>query len=240
MAFRTTKGMRDYWNHAAETNAAWYVDTSLSFADPDMEKFFETGKRIVAEAMDGAPVTPARHDHAIEIGSGLGRICLALSDRFARVTGVDIAPEMVKRANELVHDPRIEFKLTDGASIPGVADGDADFVLTFTVFQHIPDVRVIAAYIAEAGRVLGPGGVFVFQWNNTPGVVRWRVRRAVLSALHRTGIRRETHGRDVAQFLGSVVPVAQMRRYLERAGLELVEVRGEGELFCFGWARKPA
>jgi hypothetical protein len=80
--------------------------------------------------------------------------------------------------------------------------------------------------------------VFVFQWNNTPGVVRWRIKRAIHSVLHRTRLRREQYGRNAAQFLGSVVPVAQMRGYLSAAGLELVEVRGEGSLFCFGWARK--
>jgi SAM-dependent methyltransferase len=230
--------MRAYWEQAAQTNAAWYVDTTLNFDAPDMERFFEVGQRIVADALDDAPALPTQHERAVEIGCGLGRICRALAQRFDHVVGVDISSEMVRKARELVPDPAVEFLVTDGATIPGVADGSVDLVLTFTVFQHIPDVGVIENYVAEAGRKLRPGGVFVFQWNNTPGVLRWRFRRLVLSALQRTRLRPERFNRNAAQFLGSVVPLDRMRRALDRAGMDLVETRGEGTLFCWAWARR--
>jgi len=230
--------MRSYWDNAAHENAAWYVDTTLNFNKPDMDAFFETGRRIVAEALDGAPAVPAGTDHAVEIGCGLGRICRALADRFDRVTGVDISDEMVRQAREHVPDEKVQFRVTDGASIPGVPDGDADLVLTFTVFQHIPDVSVIETYVGEAGRVLRPGGVFVFQWNNSPGALRWKVRRGFLALLQRTGLRREQYGRNAAEFLGSIVPLDRMRSALDSAGLDLVETKGEGTLFCWAWARK--
>jgi SAM-dependent methyltransferase len=235
---RRIEGMRSYWDNAAHENAAWYVDTTLNFDSPDMDEFLETGERIVAEALDGAPAVPAGKQHAVEIGCGLGRICRALAARFDRVTGVDISTEMVRQARELVPDDTVQFVVTDGASIPGVADGDADLVLTFTVFQHIPDVSVIETYVAEAGRVLRSGGVFVFQWNNSPGALRWSLRRSVLALLQRTGLRRERYGRNAAEFLGSIVPVDRMRRALDSAGLDLVDTKGEGTLFCWAWARK--
>jgi SAM-dependent methyltransferase len=203
-----------------------------------MTAFFETGRRIVAEALDDAPVTPAGHEHAVEIGSGLGRVCLALADRFDRVTGVDVAPEMVRRANELVADPRIEFRITDGDRLPGVADASADLVLTFTVFQHIPDPAVIERYVHEAGRVLRPGGVFVCQWNNAMSPWRWRILRAWWIALAKTGIRPSARDCRSAAFLGSVVPVPRMRRWLADAGLDMTKVAGEGTLFCWAWATR--
>src|SRR5438093_9964969 len=95
---RAEEGMRTYWDEAARTNAAWYVDTSLEYDHPDMERFFSTGRRIVSEALDGSPVAPPGYSTAVEIGSGLGRVCLALADRFERAIGVDISPEMVQRA----------------------------------------------------------------------------------------------------------------------------------------------
>src|ERR1700682_1659970 len=178
--------MRDYWDERARQNAAWYVDTSVDYENPDMERFFETGRVIVSEALDNAPVPlPPERGLAVEIGSGLGRICLALADRFDRVVGVDISQEMLDRARGLVTDPRIEFRLGDGVSLRPLADGSADLVLSFTVFQHIPDVDVIQSYLAEAGRILKPGGLLVFQWNSTPGAWRSSIRWCVLASLHR-------------------------------------------------------
>jgi SAM-dependent methyltransferase len=229
--------MRAYWEQRARLNAAFYVDTSLDYGAPDMERFLAHGRRAVEIALDAPPaVGPHRRGCAVEIGCGLGRICLALAERFEHVVGYDISPEMLVRARDLVPDPKVEFRETDGASLPGMGDGSADFVLTFTVFQHIPSVDVIDGYVAEAARVLAPGGVFALQWNSTSGAVRWRLRRAVMASLQRVG-RGDRYGRDRAEFLGSRVPVARMRRMLADAGLSTVAVTGEG-LFTWAWARK--
>jgi len=234
---RSVDGMRAYWDEKAKENAAWYVDTSLSFDDPDMEQFWEQGERIVQLALDDPPGrAPSGTELAVEIGSGLGRNCKALARRFDRVVGVDIAPEMVRRATELV--PEAEFCLVDGASIAPVADASADFVLSFTVFQHIPDVDVIERYIVEAGRVLCAGGVFAFQWNNEPGHRAWTARRTWLAALQRTGLRRERYGRHASQFLGSKVPLARIERALASAGLELVATQSLGTLYAWAWGAK--
>jgi SAM-dependent methyltransferase len=231
--------MREYWDARARRNAPWYVDTSVDFSAPDMEQFFATGQAIVAEALDDAPASPSGRGLAVEIGSGLGRVCLALADRFDRVIGLDVSPEMVRRARELVGDPRVTFEVTDGVSLRGVASGGADLVLSFTVFQHIPKVAVIERYLAEAARVLRPGGLLVFQWNNLPGARRWRVRRSVLSILQRTGIWREAHERHAPEFLGSRVPGPRIEQALARAGLELQGTKGDGTLFAWAWATKP-
>src|SRR3954447_703711 len=154
--------MREYWEERAQLNPAFYVDTSLDYDNPDMSRFLDTGRRVVTIALDDPPaVKPAGSALAVEIGCGMGRICLALAERFDRVIGVDISGEMLRRARELVPGERVDFRHTDGASLPQVADSSVDLVLTFTVFQHIPSVEVIRAYVQEAGRVLRPGGVFV-------------------------------------------------------------------------------
>jgi len=230
--------MRSYWDDRAHKNAAWYVDTSLDFDLPDMERFFRTGQLIVADALDNAPAELRAHRLAVEIGAGLGRVCLALADRFERVVGIDIAPEMVLRAKELVRDPRVTFELGDGASLSAVKDASADLVLSFTVFQHIPDLAVIDSYVREAGRVLQPGGLLVVQWNNEPGPVRWRVRRAALGLLQRSGVRPERHGRHAPEFLGARIPMKRMRRALDSSALELVGTRNEGTLYTWAWAVK--
>jgi SAM-dependent methyltransferase len=229
--------MREYWDERARENAPWYVDTSLDFVDPDMRTFFETGRKIVDEALGGSAV-PERTDLAVEIGSGLGRVCAALAKKFDRVIGLDVSPEMVARARQLVTDGRVTFEVGDGTTLTQVASGSADLVLSFTVFQHIPDVDVIEGYIAEAGRVLRPGGVLVFQWNNQPGALRWRVRRTALSVLQRSGMKPERYRRHDPAFLGSRVALERIDAALAQAGLELVDMRGGGTLYAWAWARK--
>lgn len=231
--------MRAYWDERARVNAAWYVDTTLDFEQPDMERFFASGERIVADHYVDGLATPSRHDLAVEIGSGLGRICRALREHFDHVVGIDIAPEMVAQARELVTAEGIEFRVGDGTTLTDVADASVDLVFTFTVFQHIPDPTVVEGYIAEVGRVLRPGGVFAFQWNNEPNAGWWRLRRSVLGWLQRTGRRPEAFGRHAPEFLGCRISTPRIRRALTGAGLELVGMRGDGTLFAWAWAVRP-
>src|SRR4051794_26873835 len=79
MTRRDGRRMREYWDERARVNAPWYVDTSLSFDEPDMERFFESGREIVSVALESAPVAPPSNGLAVEIGSGLGRMCVALA-----------------------------------------------------------------------------------------------------------------------------------------------------------------
>src|SRR4051794_27467247 len=230
--------MRSYWDEGARRNAVWYVDTSLDYDEPDLDRFFETGRTIVSQALDDAPAQPAGKGLAVEIGCGLGRICQALAPRFERVVGVDISSEMLNQARELVKEANVEFVQGDGTSLAAIETASADLVLSFTVFQHIPSESVICDYLTEAGRVLKPGGVFVFQWNNEPGAFQWKVRRAVLSGLQKTGLRGEKYRRHAPEFLGSRVPLSQVEPALQKGGLKLKAVRGEGTLFAWAWARR--
>ena len=239
MTDRSTGSMRTYWDDRARLNAAWYVDTTVDYDVPDMVQFFEAGEAIVGEALDRAPVQPPSRGLAVEVGSGLGRICQALAARFDQVVGIDISPEMTRQARQLVKDPRVQFEVGDGATMGSLGDATADLVLSFTVFQHIPKVPIIEGYLNEAGRVLRPGGLFVFQWNSTMGTRRWAARRALYATLQRAGLREQSRGRDASEFLGSCVPVRRVERVLAQSGLRLLGTRGEGTLFTWGWAARP-
>ena len=233
--------MKRYWEERAELNAAWYVDTTVDWDAPDMERFFGTGRALVAEALDQAPPSAPRPRHrelAVEIGSGLGRVCAALAGRFDRVIGIDVADGMVERARELVPDPNVSFHVGDGTTLQPVPDACADLVLSFTVFQHVLRPGVVEGYIAEAGRVLRPGGVLVFQWNNSTGPLRWWLRRTGLDLMHRSGLKRQERDTNSAPFLGTTVPSSRIRRATDLAGLRLDATKGEGTLFSWAWAVK--
>ncbi|HEY1828388.1 MAG TPA: class I SAM-dependent methyltransferase [Acidimicrobiales bacterium] len=242
-------GTRAFWDARGRENAAWYVDTSLDYEHPDMEAFWATGDVVVREALLEAPVRPSGSQRALEIGSGLGRICRALRTHFNEVVGIDIAPSMVEQARALVQTDGVRFDLGDGSGLPGVADGSVDFVVTFTVFQHQTSTDAIAASLNEVARVLAPGGVVAAQWNNIDAGAyerskrQWR-RQAQLRRLPLVGRRfgpsaPQDEQRLAPQFLGTTATVAFMRETLEACGLQVVGTKGEGTLFAWVWARQP-
>jgi SAM-dependent methyltransferase len=231
--------MRSYWDARAQENAAFYVDTTCDYRAPDMSQFFETGTDVVRQALLDAPAQPAERRLALEIGPGLGRICKALGLHFDRVVGLDVSGEMVRQARELVDDPNVTFEIGDGVTLRPVEDASVDFVITFTVLQHLPDRDAIVGYLREAARVLRPGGVLAAQWNGDAHHHRYRLRSAWWQLQRRLGVRNKQDHRVAPQFLGTPVPVAFVRTVLEEAGLVVEGTKGEGTLFSWIWARRP-
>jgi SAM-dependent methyltransferase len=236
---RLADGMRRYWDERAQENAAYYVDTTCNYDAPDMEQFFATGTDIVREALLDAPVQPAARRIALEIGPGLGRICKALSPHFERVVGIDVSAEMVRQARELVAEPNVSFEIGDGTTLAPVADRSVDFVVTFTVLQHLPDRSAIVSYLREAARVLAPGGALAAQWNGDAHPRRYRLRGLYWQLQRRLGVRSKQDKRVAPQFLGTPVPVPFVRSVLEDTGLVVEGTKGEGTLFSWVWARRP-
>jgi SAM-dependent methyltransferase len=231
--------MRDYWEERARENAIWYVDTSLDYDAPDMDAFLATGQEIVRQALLDAPVQPQRRDLAVEIGSGLGRVCLALSAHFGDVIGLDISESMVAQAQNLVHQENVQFDVVSGSDLGSLPDGCADFVTTFTVFQHMPEASLIEAYVHDAARVLRPGGVLAAQWNNLPHPMRWKLRGMWWRLRHRVGGPFKLDPRVAPQFVGMRVPVDDMMAMVRRSGLTVGATSELGTLFAWIWATKP-
>jgi SAM-dependent methyltransferase len=96
---------------------------------------------------------------ALEIGCGIGRIARWMAADFGEYIGVDVSPEMIRKANSYAI-PRATFHAVSGADLRAVPAGSVDFVLSFAVFQHIPDKAAILNYFAETARVLRHGGIF--------------------------------------------------------------------------------
>lgn len=236
---RSGERMGRFWDERARENAAWYVDTSLDYDQPDMQRFFEAGRTVVREALHDAPVAPERRGMALEIGPGLGRVCAALSEEFEQVIGLDVSAEMVARARELVPDDRVTFRVGDGVTLAPLPDDSVDFIVSFTVLQHMPSKDLVLGYLAESGRVLRPGGVAALQWNNLPHPSLWRARAAWWRARGRLGLGMHGEQRCAREFAGTRVPAGDVTRVLAGSGLSVVATRDEGTLFAWVWARKP-
>jgi len=90
----------------------------------------------------------------LEVGVGTGAVAIALLGHGHPVVGVDLSPAMLALAQPRL-GPRVA--VADGYRLP-VADRSVPNVLIVWVLQLVPDVPGL---LAEAGRVVAPGGRLV-------------------------------------------------------------------------------
>jgi ubiquinone/menaquinone biosynthesis C-methylase UbiE len=102
------------------------------------------------------------HD-VIDVGCGSGRLAVKLAPFLrGKYCGTDILPELTTYARKISRRDDWDFQVTNGVEIPQ-PDGCADFVCFFSVFTHLLP-EDIYRYLAEAKRVLRPGGKVVFSF----------------------------------------------------------------------------
>jgi SAM-dependent methyltransferase len=111
----------------------------------------------------------------------------------------------------------VDLLRTEGTLSP-LEDASFDFVFSHIVFQHLPRKAYAERYFHEAFRVLAPGGIFRVQ---VDGRSRQFFRRAVADS-----------------WSGVVFSARELRRRLERIGLRVTEVRGEGTQYLRATAVK--
>jgi ubiquinone/menaquinone biosynthesis C-methylase UbiE len=93
-----------------------------------------------------------------DLGCGTGQVAAALAPFVARVIAVDRSGEMLQAARRLVRGLRnVEIRRGDLEALP-IDDEALDAATLLLVLHHVPDP---AAALAEAARVLKPGGRLV-------------------------------------------------------------------------------
>ncbi|NJP90575.1 class I SAM-dependent methyltransferase [Nonomuraea sp. FMUSA5-5] len=125
------------------------LDYSLEAARYDETRGGLPRARAAAEAVRGLIPEPGT---LLDLACGTGLVTRELAARGLRVLGVDAAAGMARLASE-----RVPVVLGDGRRLP-VRDRCVDAVTTFWLLHLLDDARPV---IAEAARVLRPGGVFV-------------------------------------------------------------------------------
>ncbi len=123
-------------------------------------------------------VVPGAQGRVLELGIGMGlNLPFYDADRVESVTGVDPARELHAIAEAAPRDPRLAVRVEDGTA-EALPFGDASFdcvVCTFTLCS----VRDPARALAEARRVLRPGGRFLYCEHGLspePDIARWQRR----------------------------------------------------------------
>ena len=160
------KELQRNWDILGKEDPLWAI---ITWADKrgnkwDLAEFLASGDQEIAEVMQylsGLNLDCVRHQ-ALDFGCGVGRLTQPLARHFTKVTGIDIAPSMIARAQALDRERRCQFILNDRADLSLFPDNGFDFIYSNIVLQHMrPEYST--AYIRDFCRVLAPRGVAVFQ-----------------------------------------------------------------------------
>jgi SAM-dependent methyltransferase len=115
-------------------------------------------RRLFAKLGKLRPPKPG--DTLLDIGCGTGAVTAGLRHHEIRATGVEVVPEFVRIAREL--HPSSEFRVAEAEDLPYAAESFT-FVTLASVLEHVRDWRLT---LAEAARVLVPGGVLYLHTSN--------------------------------------------------------------------------
>jgi SAM-dependent methyltransferase len=150
-----SEGRDDAW----ETVAAWWQEGFTEGADPEYE---EQIFPLIAAHLAGS-------SRVLDVGCGegqVGRLAAGL-EGIDLVVGVD--PTLAQVVVAAQRGGGVVIGRAEAASLPFV-DGSFDAVVACLVFEHI---QAVDEAVAEVGRVLAPGGRFIFLLNHpllqTPG-----------------------------------------------------------------------
>ena len=120
--------------------------------DKTFGKIFFSRLRSVIEALD-----IPRGARVLEVGAGTG-ISFPTYPRHCEVIGIDLAPDMLARAQEKILEndwSHIQVEEMNALDLK-FPDNSFDYVMAFHVISVVPDP---ARMLAEARRVCRPGGV---------------------------------------------------------------------------------
>jgi SAM-dependent methyltransferase len=119
---------------------------------------------VIPWALDGLdPVADV-----LELGPGPGLTTDVLRERTARLSAVELDPRLAS-LQERMKNTNVEVVETDATAMP-FPDGSFSAVLTITMLHHVPAVTLQDQLLAEAWRLLRPGGVFAGS-DTAPGVL---------------------------------------------------------------------
>lgn len=160
----------EYWDKRA---ARYSGDTAYTVGS----RILDAEAEALLEVVTGGEV--------VEFGCGTGTFTRLYAPRCTSVVATDYAPQMVEQAAVALADmPNVVVRVAD-ATATGLPCESADFVVVLNLIHIVPDP---AAVLAEARRLLRPGGAVVVSSHTDEGLPLARRAAMGLRALRRFGL----------------------------------------------------
>jgi ubiquinone/menaquinone biosynthesis C-methylase UbiE len=111
-------------------------------------------RRIIPGALEGVTLG----DDVLEVGPGPGRTTDILRHMTARLTAVEIDPDLAEALRVRMAGTNVEVMEADATALP-FPDARFTAALSFTMLHHVPTPEQQDQLFAEVARVLKPGAV---------------------------------------------------------------------------------
>lgn len=210
--------------------------TADNFSQAELDKFDElaqrwwdpNGPQKALHALNPARLgyvaarVQLRDAAVLDVGCGGGLLSEALAQAGAKVTAIDLAPNLLKVARlhglELAQrEPgiRVEYREMAVEALAETSPASFDAITCMEMLEHVPDP---ASVIEACARLLKPGGqLFLSTLNRTPAAFALAIVGAEYVA---RVLPKGTH-----QYRDFIKP-SELARWLRAANLELEDVRG--------------
>jgi 2-polyprenyl-6-hydroxyphenyl methylase/3-demethylubiquinone-9 3-methyltransferase len=160
---------------------------------------------------------PLRGAQVLDVGCGAGLLSEAMAREGARVTALDLAPELVEVAklHLLESGLDVDYRLVSVEALAAELPGRFDAVTCMEMLEHVPDPGSV---LAACATLLKPGGrLLLSTLNRTPAAFAV----AIVGAEYIAGLLpRGTHS------YGSFIKPSELGTWLREAGLQLEDVSG--------------
>lgn len=117
-------------------------------------------RRVESELMPWALRGAVLHGPALEIGPGPGITTNYLRTQVPWLTALENDPSLAKKLAARFRNANLQVIEGDAASMP-FETGAFRTVFCFTMLHHVPSASLQDRVLAEAHRVLAPGGTFL-------------------------------------------------------------------------------
>ena len=205
--------------------------TSKNFSQAELDKFDDLAQRWwdprgpqkALHALNPARLgyvaerVQLRDAAALDVGCGGGLLSEALAQAGAKVTAIDLAPNLLKvaRLHGLESGIKVDYREMPVEALAEQAPASFDAITCMEMLEHVPEP---ASIIEACAKLLKPGGrLFLSTLNRTPAAFALAIVGAEYVA---RVLPKGTH-----QYRDFIKP-SELAKWLREAGLELEDVSG--------------
>jgi SAM-dependent methyltransferase len=180
----------DRWAESYPTDYSAQVERAIGFVGASHDFFIRGKADWLRRFLADKRIAP---NDTLDVGCGIGLLHRYLLGTGTKIIGTDVSSDALAEAKK--RNPTADYHVYDGKILP-FSSGSFDLVLAVTVMHHVPPDQW-QEFVAEAARVLRPGGVFiVIEHNPLNPLTLYSVRK---SELDFDALRARTVGKLMAQ-----------------------------------------